>query len=241
MPIVRTFAPVVAGVGRMEYRSFLFYNVFGGVGWVCSMLLLGYVLTPVLDPALKPLLGSDFEVRKHVEKIIIIVVLLSISPGIVHWVRAKQKARAKFLAEGGQLREWELGDLGVLLKQVPIWVWVVGTIGLLCASAAAGGVGYHVWSRAPKRVIVGTWKADESDSVWEFAANGDFIVSEAGTFRQGGYYKLIDKDKIAFESRSPAAGQSDQTTGTLTIDDKDTIHITGAENVPSTFRRVTSK
>jgi membrane-associated protein len=95
MPIVRTFAPVVAGVGRMEYRRFLFYNVFGGIGWVCSMLLLGYILTPVLDPALKPLFGSEFEVRKHVEKVIIIVVLLSIAPGIVHWLRGKVRPVAK--------------------------------------------------------------------------------------------------------------------------------------------------
>ena len=42
MPIIRTFAPVVAGVGRMEYRRFLFFNVFGGIGWVCSMVLIGY-------------------------------------------------------------------------------------------------------------------------------------------------------------------------------------------------------
>jgi membrane-associated protein len=91
MPIIRTFAPVVAGVGRMEYRRFLFYNIFGGVGWVCSMLLIGYILTPVLDPALKPLLGEDFKVQHHIEKVIIVVVLLSIAPGIVHWLRTKLK------------------------------------------------------------------------------------------------------------------------------------------------------
>jgi membrane-associated protein len=42
MPIIRTFAPVVAGVGRMRYRNFLAFNVFGGIGWVFSMVLLGY-------------------------------------------------------------------------------------------------------------------------------------------------------------------------------------------------------
>src|SRR5438034_1511581 len=55
MPFVRTFAPVVAGVGRMKYSRFLFFNVFGGIGWVVSMVLLGYSLTPFLDPALKPI------------------------------------------------------------------------------------------------------------------------------------------------------------------------------------------
>ncbi|HEY1379244.1 MAG TPA: VTT domain-containing protein [Gemmataceae bacterium] len=89
MPIVRTFAPVVAGVGRMKYARFLFFNVFGGIGWVASMVLLGYALTPFLDPALKPVFGEHFEVRDHIEKIIVIVVLLSVSPGIVAWVRAK--------------------------------------------------------------------------------------------------------------------------------------------------------
>ncbi len=89
VPLIRTFAPVVAGVGKMNYRQFLFFNVFGGIGWVCSMLLIGYALTPVLDPMFKPLFGPDFQVQKHVEKVIVIVVFLSITPGIWHWVKAK--------------------------------------------------------------------------------------------------------------------------------------------------------
>jgi membrane-associated protein len=89
MPIIRTFAPVVAGVGRMNYRRFLFFNVFGGVGWVAGMILLGYALPTVIDPPLKRLVGPHFEVRDHIEKVIIIVVLLSISPGIIAWARAK--------------------------------------------------------------------------------------------------------------------------------------------------------
>ena len=44
VPFVRTFAPTVAGVGRMRYPLFLFYNVAGGVGWVCGMTLTGYFL-----------------------------------------------------------------------------------------------------------------------------------------------------------------------------------------------------
>ena len=93
MPIIRTFAPVVAGIGKMNYRRFLFFNIFGGIGWVVSMILLGYSLTPLLDPALKPIFGAEFKVQKHIEKVIIIVVFLSISPGLYHGYKAWMKKR----------------------------------------------------------------------------------------------------------------------------------------------------
>jgi membrane-associated protein len=95
MPLIRTFAPVVAGVGRMRYRKFVFYNVFGGSGWVVSMLLLGYSLTPVLDPMLKPIFGDGVRVQDHVEKVIVVVVLVSISPMLVAWVRGKMRGKPK--------------------------------------------------------------------------------------------------------------------------------------------------
>jgi membrane-associated protein len=93
IPLIRTFAPVVAGVGKMNYSKFLCFNIVGGVGWVCSMLLLGYALTPVLDPMLKPIFGQDVRVQDHVEKVIIIVVLLSISPGLVAWLHGKMSGK----------------------------------------------------------------------------------------------------------------------------------------------------
>jgi membrane-associated protein len=94
VPIIRTFAPVVAGVGRMEYRRFLLYNVIGGVGWVVSLILLGYIMTWAIDPIFKDLLGyPNFEVRNHIEKVIIIVVLLSISPGMFVWLKNKLKGK----------------------------------------------------------------------------------------------------------------------------------------------------
>lgn len=89
MPIIRTFAPVVAGIGQMEYRRFLYFNVFGGIGWVVSMVLLGFILPTVLDPMLKPVFGDDFQVQKHIEKVIIIVVAISIAPGILAWLKHK--------------------------------------------------------------------------------------------------------------------------------------------------------
>jgi membrane-associated protein len=89
MPILRTFAPVVAGVGRMEYPRFLFYNIFGGIGWVCSMVLCGYFLPTLLNPLLRPLLGDQFSIEQHVEKVVIVVVLVSIAPGIGLWLKNK--------------------------------------------------------------------------------------------------------------------------------------------------------
>jgi membrane-associated protein len=79
MPLVRTFVPVVAGVAGMPYRRFVVYNVVGGVTWVASMTLMGYFL-------------GQFEiVSRHLEKLIILVVLVSIAPGIVAWWRNRKK------------------------------------------------------------------------------------------------------------------------------------------------------
>ncbi len=89
MPILRTFAPMVAGIGNMNYRRFLLFNFFGGIGWVCSMITIGFILPTVVDPILRPIFGAEFEVQKHIEKVIIIVVLISIAPGIFAWLKHK--------------------------------------------------------------------------------------------------------------------------------------------------------
>ncbi len=70
VPIVRTFAPLMAGVGRMRYSRFLMFNVIGGVGWVLSMTIAGYFLG-----------GVPF-VRRNFEKAVIGIVLASVLPGI---------------------------------------------------------------------------------------------------------------------------------------------------------------
>jgi membrane-associated protein len=82
MPIVRTFAPVVAGMGQMNYRRFVAFNVFGGAGWVLSMTLIGYYL------------GHFAWVRRNIEIVILIVVFLSILPGIIAFVREKMKGKS---------------------------------------------------------------------------------------------------------------------------------------------------
>jgi membrane-associated protein len=98
IPILRTFAPVVAGAGRMRFRRFLTFTVVGAILWVGSMLTLGYLLTPVLDQPLKKVFGDDFETARHVEKVIILVVLLSVTPGLYAgakaWLAKRRAARA---------------------------------------------------------------------------------------------------------------------------------------------------
>ena len=83
MPVVRTFAPVVAGMGGMEYRRFVSFNVIGGFLWVVSMTLIGYFL------------GHFAWVRKNIELVILVVVFLSILPGIIAFAREKMKKRKK--------------------------------------------------------------------------------------------------------------------------------------------------
>ncbi len=95
MPGIRTFAPVIAGIGSMNYRRFLSFNIVGGIGWVASMIIFGYILTPLVDPPLKRLLGPDFQVQKHIEKVIILVVFISIAPGIYAGIKGwRQKRKA---------------------------------------------------------------------------------------------------------------------------------------------------
>lgn len=82
MPILRTFAPVVAGVGRMEYRRFLAYNVGGALGWVVSMVMAGYILATVAPG-----------VTKHIELLAIVIVFLSVLPGIIAYLKNRVAAR----------------------------------------------------------------------------------------------------------------------------------------------------
>ncbi len=78
MPAVRTFAPVVAGVGKMGYRRFALFNVAGGVGWVVSMSFLGYYLGKVFD-------------AKQIEKIAYLIIFISILPLIIAAIRGRLK------------------------------------------------------------------------------------------------------------------------------------------------------
>jgi membrane-associated protein len=80
VPFARTFAPVVAGVAQMSYPRFAAYNVFGGIFWVCFMISVGYYL------------GSFPLVRHHLEKVILLIVFLSVLPIVVEYFRNRRKA-----------------------------------------------------------------------------------------------------------------------------------------------------
>lgn len=81
VPIVRTFAPLVVGATEMAYQKYLFYSVIGGALWISSMVLAGYFLGGVIERAL------DIKLEDHIEKVVIVVVGLSLLPPIVEFLK----------------------------------------------------------------------------------------------------------------------------------------------------------
>ncbi|MBI5404701.1 MAG: VTT domain-containing protein [Candidatus Kerfeldbacteria bacterium] len=82
IPVVRTFAPIVAGVAGMGYRTFTFYNIVGGAIWAIGLTLLGYWL------------GSKIEgVDRYLLPIIALIIILSILPGIMHMLKEPEQRR----------------------------------------------------------------------------------------------------------------------------------------------------
>jgi membrane-associated protein len=78
VPIIRTFAPFIAGVAQMPYTRFAMFNVIGSVAWVTSMTMLGYTL------------GNIPLVRRHFEKVVILVVLISVLPIVIEFVKSRR-------------------------------------------------------------------------------------------------------------------------------------------------------
>lgn len=79
LPIIRTFAPIVAGIVKMDYVRFTYYNIVGSILWVGSMMTLGF------------LLGENEWVRENLEKIVIVVILITILPVLYQFFIKKKK------------------------------------------------------------------------------------------------------------------------------------------------------
>ncbi len=84
VPIIRTFAPVLAGVGMMEYRRFLTYNVLGGIGWVVSMSWAGYLLGQAVP-----------NISRHMHVLVIVIIVLSCVPIAVEVYRERRKTATR--------------------------------------------------------------------------------------------------------------------------------------------------
>ena len=86
VPIVRTFAPLVVGATDMPYSKFLFYSVIGGLAWISSMVLAGYFLGGLIENAL------GIKLEDHIEKVVIVVVFLSLLAPIIEFLKHKFKS-----------------------------------------------------------------------------------------------------------------------------------------------------
>jgi membrane-associated protein len=84
VPIVRTFAPFVAGIGSMTYSRFLAYNVIGGTGWIVILVLAGYFF------------GNIAIVRQNFSLVILAIIVISVLPGVIEFVRQKYGRGRKF-------------------------------------------------------------------------------------------------------------------------------------------------
>jgi len=83
VPIIRTFAPFVAGVSRMSYGFFFRWNVIGGLTWVATFTLLGYFF------------GNIPFVQKNFELVIIAIILISLVPAVLEGIKAKRELSAR--------------------------------------------------------------------------------------------------------------------------------------------------
>jgi membrane-associated protein len=86
MPIVRTFAPFVAGIGKMQYPRFALFNVTGGIIWVVAFLLGGY------------LFGNVPVVKRNFHFVILAIIVISVMPPVIEFVRARRESRAASVA-----------------------------------------------------------------------------------------------------------------------------------------------
>ena len=91
MPVVRTFAPIVAGIGDMKYQTFLTFNIIGGILWSIGLNLAGFYLGRVIP-----------NVDKYLLPIVAVIILLSVTPGLMHLFKDRESR----------------GDIGKLINKI---------------------------------------------------------------------------------------------------------------------------
>ncbi|MEU8293820.1 VTT domain-containing protein [Streptomyces pseudogriseolus] len=110
VPIVRTFAPIVAGAGRMKYRTFLTYNIIGGVAWGTGVTLAGYWL------------GQISLIKNNVEAILVLIVFVSVVPILIEYLRErgkKKRAAAEAPAAAPHAQPPVMDDATTQLRRIP--------------------------------------------------------------------------------------------------------------------------
>lgn len=90
IPIVRTFAPIVAGIANMNYAVFMTYNLIGGALWAVGLTLLGYWLGGTVE-------GID----RYIIPVLLVIIILSVLPGIIHMLREPERRRNVWTAIKG--------------------------------------------------------------------------------------------------------------------------------------------
>jgi membrane-associated protein len=88
IPIIRTFAPFVAGVGKMRYGYFISYNIFGGIAWTALFIFGGYFF------------GNMEIVRNHFSLVVLVIILISVMPAVVEALRSHTKPVVETKVEG---------------------------------------------------------------------------------------------------------------------------------------------
>jgi membrane-associated protein len=81
IPIIRTFAPFVAGIGKMRYRRFAIFNISGAAAWVAGFSGAGY------------LFGNIASVRRHFQYVILAIIIISVMPAVIEYLRERSRAR----------------------------------------------------------------------------------------------------------------------------------------------------
>lgn len=101
MPVVRTFAPIVAGIGHMDHKKFTFYNFLGGTLWVFGIGLLGYFLGSLVK-----------DIDKYLLPVVLIIIIASVAPPILHLYKENKKTVHEKIGERLRVLKYYVKSIG---------------------------------------------------------------------------------------------------------------------------------